>query len=43
MPADDGQGDPDIGAQPVRHVSDLRSVCRKPVGAGLINEYQHAA
>jgi putative transposase len=25
------QRPPDIEAQPVRHVSDLRSVCRKPV------------
>ena len=37
------QRPPDIEAQPVRDVADLRSVRRKPVGAGLINEYHHAA
>ena len=37
------QWPPDIGAQPVRHVGDLRSARRKPVVAGLINEYHHAA
>ena len=37
------QRPPDIGAQPVRHVGDLRSARRKPVVAGLINEYHHAA
>jgi hypothetical protein len=34
---------PDIEAQPVRDLADLRSVRRKPVVAGLINEYHHAA
>jgi putative transposase len=34
---------PDIETQPVRDVADLRSVRRKPVVAGVINEYHHAA
>jgi transposase InsO family protein len=34
---------PDIGTQPVRDIADLRSVRRKPVVAGVINEYHHAA
>jgi transposase len=34
---------PDIEAQPVRDVPDLRSVRRKPVVAGVVNEYHHAA
>ena len=33
------QRPPDIETQPVRDVADLRSVRRKPVVAGLINEY----
>jgi putative transposase len=37
------QRPPDIGAQPVGDVADLRSVRRKPVVAGVINEYHHAA
>jgi putative transposase len=37
------QRPPDIEAQPVRDVADLRSVRRKPVVAGLIHEYHHAA
>jgi len=34
---------PDIGTQPIWDVADLRSVRRRPVVAGLINEYHHAA
>jgi transposase InsO family protein len=34
---------PDMEAQPVRDVADLRSVRRKRVVAGVINEYHHAA
>jgi putative transposase len=37
------QRPPDIETQPVRDAVDLRSVRRKPVAAGVINEYQHAA
>ena len=37
------QRPPDMEAQPVPDVADLRSVRRKPVVAGLINEYHHAA
>jgi putative transposase len=37
------QRPPDIEAQPVRDVADLRSVRRRPVVAGMINEYHHAA
>ena len=37
------QRPPDIETQPVRDVADLRSARRKPVVAGLINEYHHAA
>ena len=37
------QRPPDIETQPVREVADLRSVRRKPVVAGLINEYHRAA
>ncbi|MGN9787384.1 integrase core domain-containing protein, partial [Nonomuraea sp. ZG12] len=40
------QRPPDIATQPFRDVTDLddlRSIRRKPVGAGLINEYHHAA
>ena len=37
------QRPPDIETQPVRDVADLRAVCRKPVVAGVINEYHHAA
>jgi len=37
------QRPPDIETQPVGDVADLRSVRRKPVVAGLINEYHHAA
>jgi transposase InsO family protein len=34
---------PDSETQPVRDIADLRSVRRKPVVAGVINEYHHAA
>jgi hypothetical protein len=34
---------PDTGTQPVRDVADLRPVRRKPVVAGVINEYHHTA
>jgi putative transposase len=37
------QRPPDMQAQPARDVADLRSVRRKPVVAGVINEYHHAA
>ena len=37
------QRPPDVQAQPVRDVAGLRSVRRKPVVAGMINEYHHAA
>jgi transposase InsO family protein len=37
------QRPPDRGEQPVRDVADLRSVRRKPVVAGVISEYRHAA
>jgi len=37
------QRPPDIATQPVRDVADLRSVRRKPVVVGVINEYHHAA
>jgi transposase InsO family protein len=37
------QRPPDIETQPIWDVADLRSVRRKPVAAGLINEYHHAA
>ena len=37
------QQPPDIERQPVRDLADLRSVRRKPVVAGLINENHHAA
>jgi hypothetical protein len=37
------QRPPDIETQPVRDVAELRSVCRKSVVAGLINEYHQAA
>ncbi|MGN9789179.1 hypothetical protein ACTMTF_47865, partial [Nonomuraea sp. ZG12] len=40
------QRPPDIATQPSRDVTeldDLRSIRRKPVVAGLINEYHHAA
>ena len=37
------QRPPDIETQPVGDVADLRSVRRKPVVAGLINEYHQAA
>jgi len=37
------QRPPDIATQPVRDVADLRSVRRKPVIVGVINEYHHAA
>ena len=37
------QRPPDIEAQPVRDVAALRFVRRKPVVAGVINEYHHAA
>jgi transposase InsO family protein len=37
------QRPPDIEKQSVRDVADLRSVGRKPVVAGVINEYHHAA
>jgi putative transposase len=37
------QGPPDIEAQPVGDLADLRSTRRKPVVMGLINEYHPAA
>ena len=37
------QRPPDIEIQPIQDVTDLRSVHRKPVVAGVINEYYHAA
>jgi putative transposase len=37
------QRPPDIETQPVRGVADLRSVRRRPVVKGLINEYHQAA
>jgi putative transposase len=37
------QRPPDIQAQPVRNVAALQSARRKPVVAGVINEYHHAA
>jgi transposase InsO family protein len=37
------QRPPDKEAQSVQEVADLRSVRRKPVVAGVINEYHHAA
>ena len=37
------QRPPGVATQPVRDVADLRSVRRRPVVAGLINEYHHAA
>src|SRR6185312_2363023 len=37
------QRPPDTVTQPVRDVADLRSVRRKRVVAGVINEYHHAA
>ena len=37
------QRPPGIATRPVRDISSLRSVRRKPVVTGLINEYHHAA
>jgi putative transposase len=37
------QRPPDMQAQPVRDVADLRSVRRKRVVAGVVNEYHRAA
>jgi putative transposase len=37
------QRPPDIETQPVRDVVDLRSIRRKPVVTGVMNEYHHAA
>ena len=37
------QRPPDVETQPVRDIADLRSVRQKPVAAGMINEYHHAA
>ena len=37
------QRPPDIEVQPVRNIADLRTVRRKPVVTGIINEYHHAA
>jgi hypothetical protein len=37
------QRPPDIETQPVQDIADLRSVRRRPVATGLINEYHHAA
>jgi transposase InsO family protein len=37
------QRPPDIETQPVRNIAGLRSIRRKPVVTGLINEYHHAA
>jgi putative transposase len=36
------QQPPEIETQPVRDMADLRSVRRKPVVAGVINEYRQA-
>jgi putative transposase len=37
------QRPPDIETQPARDVADLRSVRRKPIVAGVISGYHHAA
>ena len=37
------QRPPDLETQPIGDVADLRSIRRKPVVAGLINEYHNAA
>ena len=37
------QQSPDLEKQPDRDVADLRSVRRRPVVAGLINEYHDTA
>jgi len=37
------QQPPDIATQPDQGVTDLQSIRRRPVVAGLINEYHHAA
>jgi putative transposase len=37
------QRPPDIETQPIRDMADLRPARRKPVVAGLINEYHYAA
>ena len=37
------QRPPDIETQPVRDIADLRSVRRKPVVTGAINEYHRVA
>jgi transposase InsO family protein len=37
------QRPPDIATQPVRDIADLRSVRRRPVVTGVINEYHRAA
>jgi putative transposase len=37
------QQSPDLEKQPDRDVADLRSVRRRPVVAGLINEYHDAS
>jgi putative transposase len=37
------QRPPDMEAQPVRDVADVRSVRRRRVVASVINEYHHAA
>ena len=37
------QRPPDIATQPARDTADLRFARRKPIVAGLINEYHHAA
>ena len=37
------QRPPDIETQSVRDVAEMRSVRRKPVAAGVINEYHQAA
>ena len=37
------QRPPEMETQSVRAVADLRSVRRKPVVTGVINEYHHAA
>jgi putative transposase len=37
------QRPPDIETQPARDMVDLRSVRRKPVVTGVVNEYRHAA
>jgi hypothetical protein len=37
------QRPPDMQAQPIRDVAELRSVRRKAIAAAVVNEYHHAA